>query len=128
EVLAAPVDVTAYDKVRRFVNQTRERFGQVDICVTNAGGPPSKAFAETTIEDWQAGVRLNLMRTLCFAREVRPERQKHRWGSSPAWWCFSPRSARATLRVCRLLSTEDLSREFARALSSADGRRRFPTM
>src|SRR5437667_125932 len=33
EVLAAPVDVTACDEVRRFVNQTRERFGQVDICV-----------------------------------------------------------------------------------------------
>ncbi len=68
EVLAAPVDVTAYDEVRRFVNQTRERFGQVDICVTNAGGPPSKAFSETTIEDWQAGVKLNLMSTLYFAR------------------------------------------------------------
>ena len=80
EVLAAPVDVTVYDEVRRFVNQARERFGQVDICVTNAGGPPSKAFAETTIEDWQAGVKLNLMSTLYFAREVLPVMQKQRWG------------------------------------------------
>src|SRR5437867_1143239 len=80
EVLAAPVDVTVYDEVRRFVNQTRERFGHVDICVTNAGGPPSKAFSETTIEDWQAGVKLNLMSTLYFAREVLPVMQKQRWG------------------------------------------------
>ena len=80
EVLAAPVDVTVYDEVRRFVNQTRERFGQVDICVTNAGGPSSKAFSETTIEDWQAGVKLNLMSTLYFAREVLPVMQKQRWG------------------------------------------------
>src|SRR2546425_12512269 len=42
EVLAAPVDVTVYHEVRRFVNQTRERFGHVDICVTNAGGQPAK--------------------------------------------------------------------------------------
>ncbi|PYV24671.1 MAG: 3-oxoacyl-ACP reductase [Acidobacteria bacterium] len=80
EVLAAPVDVTVYDEVRRFVNQTRERFGHVDICVTNAGGPPSKAFSETTVEDWQAGVNLNLMSTLYFAREVLPVMQKQRWG------------------------------------------------
>ena len=80
QVLAAPVDVTVYDEVRRFVNQTRERFGHVDICVTNAGGPPSKAFSETTVEDWQAGVNLNLMSTLYFAREVLPVMQKQRWG------------------------------------------------
>ena len=80
EVLAAPVDVTVYDEVRRFVNQTRERLGHVDICVTNAGGPPAKAFSETTIEDWQAGVNLNLMSALYFAREVLPVMQKQRWG------------------------------------------------
>ncbi len=80
EVLARPVDVTVYDQVRRFVAETVSRFGRVDICVTNAGGPPSKPFADTTVEDWEAGVNLNLMSTLYFAREVLPLMQKQRWG------------------------------------------------
>jgi 3-oxoacyl-[acyl-carrier protein] reductase len=80
EVLARPLDVTDYEAVRRFVAATQERFGRVDICVTNAGGPPAKPFAQTTVEDWQAGVNLNLMSTLYFAREVLPLMQRQRWG------------------------------------------------
>ncbi len=80
EVLARPVDVTIYDQVRRFVGETVERFGRVDVCVTNAGGPPAKPFSATTVEDWQAGVNLNLMSALYFAREVLPLMQKQKWG------------------------------------------------
>ena len=80
EVLARPVDVTSYDQVRGFVAETLERFTRVDICVTNAGGPPAKPFADTTLEDWQNGVNLNFMSTLYFAREVLPLMQKQKWG------------------------------------------------
>ena len=48
--------------------------------MTNAGGPPSKKFAETTVEDWGFAVNLNLMSTVYFAREVLPLMQKQRWG------------------------------------------------
>ena len=80
EVLARPVDVTHYDQVRAFIAETARRFGRIDVCVTNAGGPPAKPFAETTVEDWQAGVNLNLMSTLYFVREVLPLMQKRKWG------------------------------------------------
>ena len=80
EVLARPVDVTDSEAVRRFVAETQEHFGRLDICVTNAGGPPAKPFADTTLEDWQAGVNLNLMSTLYFAREVLPVMRRQRWG------------------------------------------------
>jgi 3-oxoacyl-[acyl-carrier protein] reductase len=80
QVFAEPVDVTSYEQVQRFVAHTRERFGVVDICVANAGGPPSKSFAETTIEDWLAAVNLNLMSTVYFAREVLPGMRERRWG------------------------------------------------
>ncbi len=80
EVLARPVDVTHYDQVRAFVAETAKRFGRIDVCVTNAGGPPAKPFADTTVEDWQAGVDLNLMSTLYLVREVLPIMQKQRWG------------------------------------------------
>jgi len=80
EVLARAVDVTVYEEVRSFVAEAASRFGRVDICVTNAGGPPAKPFSETTVEDWQAGVNLNLMSTLYFVREVLPLMQKRKWG------------------------------------------------
>lgn len=80
QILAEPVDVTVYDQVRQFVSKTLKHFGRVDICVTNAGGPPAKSFADTTVEDWQAGVNLNFMSTLYFAREVLPLMQRQKWG------------------------------------------------
>jgi 3-oxoacyl-[acyl-carrier protein] reductase len=80
EVLARPVDVTVEEQVRDFVAETLERYGRVDVCVTNAGGPPSKPFSETTVEDWRHGVNLNLMSTLYFAREALSLMQKRKWG------------------------------------------------
>lgn len=80
EVFVKPVDVTDYEQVRGFVAETAARFGRLDICVTNAGGPPAKTFADTTVEDWRNGVNLNLMSTLYFAREVLPLMQNRKWG------------------------------------------------
>src|SRR5215472_14105770 len=44
EVLAEAFDVTDPIAVSNFVIKTAEKFGSVDICVTNAGGPPAKGF------------------------------------------------------------------------------------
>ena len=80
EVMARALDVTSYEDVRRFVAAVIEKFGRLDICVANAGGPPSKTFAETTIEDWQAAAGLNLMSTVYFAKEALPAMQQRGWG------------------------------------------------
>jgi len=79
-VMAIPVDVTDAEQVSRFVESVRARFGSVDICVTNAGGPPSKTFEQTTTADWQAAVQLNLMSTLHFAQAVLPGMKAQGWG------------------------------------------------
>ena len=80
EVFARALDVTVSGDVRRFVADTAARYGRLDICVANAGGPPSKSFAETTVEDWQAAADLNLMSTVYLARETLPLMQQQRWG------------------------------------------------
>src|SRR5579872_6890654 len=80
EVLAHSVDVTVYEEVRQFVAEAAARFGRIDVCVANAGGPPSKSFAETSIQDWDAAARLNLMSTVYFAKETLPLMQERRWG------------------------------------------------
>jgi len=80
DVIARAVDVTCHDEVRRFVAEVADRFGRLDICVANAGGPPSKSFADTAIGDWQAAASLNLMSTVYLAKETLPLMQRQRWG------------------------------------------------
>jgi 3-oxoacyl-[acyl-carrier protein] reductase len=80
EVMASALDVTDHEEVRGFVARTVARFGRVDICVANAGGPPSKMFAETTLDDWRAAADLNLMSTVHFAAEVLPRMRERSWG------------------------------------------------
>jgi 3-oxoacyl-[acyl-carrier protein] reductase len=80
EVLSEALDVTDARAVHAFVESVAKRFGSVDICVANAGGPPAKGFLATTTEDWRKAVDQNLLSTVLLAREVIPHMQKKRWG------------------------------------------------
>ena len=43
---------------------THARFGRIESCVTDAGGPPVLKFADATVAEWRAAVELNFMSTL----------------------------------------------------------------
>jgi 3-oxoacyl-[acyl-carrier protein] reductase len=75
-----PVDVTNHDAVRAFVQEVDEKYGRIDICVTNAGGPPAKKFLQISLDDWRAAVELTLLSNVYFAREVLPRMQRNHWG------------------------------------------------
>ena len=79
-VYTEAMDVKDPEAVHHFVERVRQKFGKVDICVTNAGGPPAKGFLATTNEEWRRAVELNLLSTVYFAREVIPLMQRQRWG------------------------------------------------
>jgi 3-oxoacyl-[acyl-carrier protein] reductase len=80
EVFAEAFDVTDAAAVSRFVAAVAEKFSSVDICVTNAGGPPAKGFLAATLEEWQRTLEANFLSTVYFAREVIPYMQRKRWG------------------------------------------------
>jgi 3-oxoacyl-[acyl-carrier protein] reductase len=80
EVFWQAVDVGKATEVARFVGDVEKRFGRVDICVTNTGGPPSKLFSATTNEDWRVWIDQLLMSTVYFAQETLPRMQKNQWG------------------------------------------------
>jgi 3-oxoacyl-[acyl-carrier protein] reductase len=80
DVLAESFDVTDPVAVTRFVAAVVAKFGSVDICVTNAGGPPAKGFLAASLEDWQKAVDANFLSNVYFAREVIPHMQRKRWG------------------------------------------------
>jgi len=80
EVFAQDFDVTDPGAVHSFVDAVAEKFGAVDICVTNAGGPPVKGFLAASIDEWRKAIDANFLSTVYFAREVIPHMQRKRWG------------------------------------------------
>lgn len=80
EVFTQVFDVTDGAAVHNFVAAVADKFGGVDICLTNAGGPPAKGFLAASIEDWRKAIDANFMSTVYFAREVIPHMQRKRWG------------------------------------------------
>ncbi len=80
EVFAEAFDVTDAGAVARFVAAVAGKFGGVDICVTNAGGPPAKGFLAASLDEWQRALELNFLSTVYFAREVIPHMQRKHWG------------------------------------------------
>lgn len=80
EVYAEPLDVTDGSAVQRFVEQVAKRFGRVDVCVANAGGPPAKNFLSISADEWRKAVDLNFLSVVYLAKAVIPYMQRHRWG------------------------------------------------
>jgi 3-oxoacyl-[acyl-carrier protein] reductase len=80
EVFHQALDAADSAAVASFVAAVEARFGRLDICVTNSGGPPSNSFKNTRPEDWRSAVEQLLMSTVFFARETLPRMQKNKWG------------------------------------------------
>lgn len=79
-VLGVPADVTDEHQVKQLVASGIDRFGRIDILVTNAGGPPAGRFDQLTQEQWEQATRLTLYSAVHLAREVLPGMRTRRWG------------------------------------------------
>src|SRR3990170_4752551 len=62
-VMPVAGDVTREEDVRRVVDATLQRFGAIDILVSNAAGPRPGRFLEVDEPAWQEAVALILMST-----------------------------------------------------------------
>jgi 3-oxoacyl-[acyl-carrier protein] reductase len=80
DVLAVPADVSLPTDLAHWYIRTIERFGHVDILVTNTGGPPVSRFMDLTDEQWHAGVESTLMNVVRLSRLVIPSMQERKWG------------------------------------------------
>lgn len=79
-VLAVTADLSDTEDATRVVNSGIEKFGQVDILVTNAGGPPAGKFETLSREAWETATRLTLHSALELTRHVLPGMKERRWG------------------------------------------------
>ncbi|MFC1944380.1 SDR family NAD(P)-dependent oxidoreductase [Chloroflexota bacterium] len=64
EALVVRTDVRDAEQVEQLVNRTIEEFGQLDIMVNNAGGGFFTSLIDTTLKDFEAVLRKNLLS--CF--------------------------------------------------------------
>ena len=79
-VAGLAADVTDGAQTERFVNLARERAGRIDICVTNAGGPPATIFADTDLEMFRKAFEQNALSAIRFAKLVLPGMRAQKWG------------------------------------------------
>lgn len=72
EVLALRADVTQPADIERVIDTTVERFGGLDILVTNAGGPPAGTFDDTDLTTWESAVNLTLLSAVHLVKYALP--------------------------------------------------------
>ena len=80
KVVDVAADVSDPRDAARVVKAAFEEFGQVDILVTNSGGPPSGSFENLTSEMWDSATRLLLKSAVELTRAVLPGMKERRWG------------------------------------------------
>jgi 3-oxoacyl-[acyl-carrier protein] reductase len=80
EVLAIPCDVTEPDSPQALVDATVDRFGRLDILVTNSGGPPPGRALEVNDEDLNAAINSNLATHIRLVKAAVPHMKKQDWG------------------------------------------------
>ena len=78
--VAIEADVSSPEAGSEFINQAIERLGQVDILVTNVGGPPPGNFESTTPENYQAALDMNCLSMIEMCRVAIPPMRERGWG------------------------------------------------
>lgn len=72
QVLAFAGDLDRQETIRDLVARTVERFGRLDVMVSNSGGPPLAQAEAATEEQWATAVQRSLLFFARMARESLP--------------------------------------------------------
>lgn len=80
DTLAVACDVSNGEDLQRWYEETIRHFGQVDILVTNTGGPPAAPFLKLSEEQWRGGIDSTLMNVVRLCKLVIPGMQERKWG------------------------------------------------
>lgn len=80
EAMAWRASLTDEAQIERLVDATVERYGRIDVLVTNNGGPPAGRFGDLEEQDWRDAHVLTLMSAVRLIRLVLPGMRERRWG------------------------------------------------
>jgi len=73
-------DVSKAEDLQRWYDKTRSELGEVDILVTNTGGPPAAKFLALEEAQWSEGIESTLMNVVRLSKMVLPSMQQRKWG------------------------------------------------
>jgi 3-oxoacyl-[acyl-carrier protein] reductase len=80
DIFPIAADLTVDGDAERVARAGIERFGRIDVLVTNAGGPPAGPFEAHDQQAWRAAVALNLESVIALIRGVLPGMKERKWG------------------------------------------------
>lgn len=80
DILSLVGDVRKMSDVKRIVEETLKTFGRIDVLVNNAGIAVWKLIEETSEEEWNDVLDINLKGHFLFMREVVPLMKKQKSG------------------------------------------------
>ena len=72
EVLPIVADLTIAEDIEMLVQTTLQQYGRVDVLIHNAGGAKGQNIFDTSDEDWQEALALNVLALTRLARQVAP--------------------------------------------------------
>lgn len=81
EAAAVVANVTDPGAAQQLVDFAVQKYGGLDILVTNAGGPPSGSFDATSLEAWVQGVELTLLSAVRLIQAALPALRQSESGS-----------------------------------------------
>ena len=71
-VMPLVCNVTEEEQVEEALAKTTSHFGELNILVTNAGGPPAGYIDDFSADEWREALELNLMSTVNMCRHALP--------------------------------------------------------
>jgi 3-oxoacyl-[acyl-carrier protein] reductase len=80
EVASFGADLAKPEEAAGFIKSVAERFGRLDILVTNAGGPPPGGVEELEREAVERGFRLTLLSAITMIKTAIPYMKQNAWG------------------------------------------------
>lgn len=80
KALAAAADITQRDQIDTALQAVRAAFGPIHVLVNNAGWDVFKPFTQTSAEEWERLIAINLVGALHMHHAVLPEMVQQRGG------------------------------------------------
>lgn len=80
EPLSIICDLNKPEDLRNTVKAVEETYGEIDILVSNCGGPPAGFFEDLDEEQWEYSYNQVLMSAVRLTRFVLPAMKKKNWG------------------------------------------------
>lgn len=97
QVWGERLDVTDRAALERHLAGVRERWGGIDVLVTNAGGPPPAGALEVDDEGLRRALELTMLSAIHAIQAVLPGMRERRWGRIVALTSLSVRQPIASL-------------------------------